>query len=708
MLTVAKSLRVTSSVLGMNGNEDILIIIDSSYNLYVLNKATFEIIKKLSITTKYGVRHSYNHSFSVSSNLDILITSPNDARAFLMRYEDKLQAVKTMDFNDRTLSCSSFSLDNHLVTMGGQDGKTFLYDVNKKQLTGALKTVPDQISSIAYSKDKRFVAVSSFDKVTVIFNLDCNVVLRRFKLDDAAIEEAIFIDNDTKIIGLTRRKTLVIYDIANRSITKSSFELSDWPTQVIAMGPYHIVVSTKGNDLYIINHFTFKITKVLELGNSGVTNMLFQNNHLYLGFMDGQIDILNTHLYIKELTLHLRINEFKQSTELIEKNPFLLTQEMISKYDKLWPITLEKIKQLLFEGRTDEALEMAKPFFLDPRKEEEYNFCLGHADIFEKLQELVDKKSYYEAHQLCEDYPYLKNARVYELLDKQWSRLFQACKLLFIKNDTTSQASAKATLRPYKAIASKKGMIDHLEMGYKTFMKADECIRERNFKGYFDLVGYSPFLKDEETYARVLQIGNQTYEKLKILESEGRYDDALSVALYLNDFTPMREKITLTIEMLNIKKQMVVWIENNEILKIYESLDKYHDLDFFAPFIAFNKHFLDLQEKGWQLAKLGRSAWIAKAFLPYMRSAYTMHTVAQIIKKSYLQELKFACDTQRAELDFERTIDQYAGLFGMDSELFYLARTENFEDKIKLSDKSGDEKGYETKDYPHSILVHKA
>ena len=201
MLTVAKSLRVTSSVLGMNGNEDILIIIDSSYNLYVLNKATFEIIKKLSITTKYGVRHSYNHSFSVSSNLDILITSPNDARAFLMRYEDKLQAVKTMDFNDRTLSCSSFSLDNHLVTMGGQDGKTFLYDVNKKQLTGALKTVPDQISSIAYSKDKRFVAVSSFDKVTVIFNLDCNVVLRRFKLDDAAIEEAIFIDNDSKIIG---------------------------------------------------------------------------------------------------------------------------------------------------------------------------------------------------------------------------------------------------------------------------------------------------------------------------------------------------------------------------------------------------------------------------------------------------------------------------------------------------------------------------
>lgn len=708
MLTVAKSFRVGSSVLAMNGNDEILLIIDSSYNLYVLEKATFVIIKKLSITSKYGVRHPYEHSFSISSNLDILITSPTDARAFLMSFTEKLQAVKTLDYNDRIVSCSSFSSDSNLLTIGGQDGKTFLYDVEKKQLTGALKTVPDHISSIAYSKDKRFVAISSFDKGTVIFNLECNVVVRRFKLAAAAIEAAIFVDNDTKIIGLTRRKTLVMYDIAKREISMSAFEVSDWPTQVIAMGPYHIVVATKGSELYLINHFTFKITKVLTLENSGITNMLFQNNHLYLGFVDGQVDIINTHLHIKELTLHLRINEFKESTQLIEKNPFLLTQEMVSKYDKLWPITLDKVKQLLFEGKVDEALELARPFFLDPRKEEEYNFCLGHADIFEKLQELVDKKSYLEAHILCEDYPYLKNARVYELLDKQWTRLFQACKLLFIKNDPASHASAKATLRPYKAIASKKVIIDHLEVGYKTFMKADECIRERNFKGYFDLVGYSPFLKDEEMYTRVLQIGNQTYEKLKILESEGRYDDALSVALYLNEFTPLREKITLTMEMLNIKKQMIVWIENNEILKVYECVDKYPDLEFFAPFTAFNKRFVDLQEKGWELAKLGRSAWIAKSFAPYIRAAYTMHTVAQIIKKSYLQELKFACDTQRAAIDFERTIDQYAGLFGMDSELFYLARTENFEDMIKLSDNSGNERGYETKDYPRSILVHKA
>lgn len=708
MLTVARSLRVSSSVLAMNGNDETLIIVDSSYNLYVLNKATFEMNKKLSITSKYGTRHPYEHSFCISSNLDILISSPNDARAFLMRYSDKLQAVKTIDYNDRLVSCSSFSTDSHLVTIGGQDGKTFLYDVNKKQLTGALKTVPDHISAIAYSNDKRFLAISSFDKGTVIFNLECNVVFRRFKLEDVAMEASIFVDNDTKIIGLTRAKTLVMYDIAKRSITKSTFEVSDWPTQVIAMGPYHIVVVTKGSDLYLINHFTFKITKVLRLGNSGITNMLFQNNHLYLSFMDGQVDIINTHLYLKELTLHLRINEFKESTALIEKNPFLLTQEMVSKYDKLWPLTLDKVKQLLFEGRVDEALEMAKPFFLDPRKEEEYNFCLGHADIFEKLQELVDKKCYFEAHVLCEDYPYLKNARVYELLDKQWTRLFQACKLLFIKNDTASQSSAKATLRPYKVIASKKGMIDHLENGYKTFMKADEFIRERNFKGYFDLVGYSPFLKEEEMYSRVLQIGNQTYEKLKILESEGRYDDALSVALYLNEFTPMREKITVTIEMLNVKKQMLEWIENNEIVKIYECVAKYPDLDFFAPFVAFNKRFLELQEKGWELAKLGRSAWIAKSFAPYMKTAYTMHTVAQMIKQSYLQELKFACDTQRATIDFESTIDQYAGLFGMDSELFYLARTENFEDRIRLSDKSGDERGYETKEYPHSIIVHKA
>ena len=126
---------------------------------------------------------------------------------------------------------------------------------------------------------------------------------------------------------------------------------------------------------------------------------------------------------------------------------------------------------------------------------------------------------------------------------------------------------------------------------------------------------------------------------------------------------------------------MIIWIENNQILKVYECIDKYKELEFFDPFVAFHQHFIDLQTKGWELAKLGRSAWIAKTFSPYVRAEYTMHTVGQIIKKSYLQELKFSCDTERSNIDFERTIKQYINVCGVDNELFYLDRTERFEEQ---------------------------
>lgn len=708
MVMVAKSLHIGSSVVAMNGNEKIFLIIDNYHNLYILNKETFELSKEIPISSKFSMRHPYDNAFSISKNLDILISFPDDGRSLLMRFTNKLQVVKTFDYNDRPVSCSCFSDDNQLITVGGQDGKVFLFNLERNQLAASLKTVPDYISSITYSTDKRLIAVSSFDKSTVIFNLDYNVVVRRFKLEDFAIEKSLFVDNDTKIIGLTRHKTLVMYDIEARVLSTSVFEVSAWPTDIVAMGPSHVVVATKGQELYLINHHTFKITKVLTLNNVGVTKMVHQGNYLYLAFLDGEIQIINTELYKEELTIHLRINEFKEATVLIEKNPFLLTKEMVSKYDKLWPSTLEKVKQLLFEGNTDEAYEMARPFFLDPRKEEEYNFCLGHLDIFEKLRDMIDGKMYLDAHAMCDDYPYLKHAREYELLDKQWTRLFQACKLLFMKNDISSHASAKATLKPYMAIGSKKVLIDTLTSEYKTFMKADEYIRDRNFKGYFELVGYSPFLKSEELYSRVLQIGNQTYEKLKILEKQERYDDALKVGLYLKDFTPMREKTNQMIEMLNIKKQLMIWIENNEILKIYECVNKYKDLEFFEPFITFHEHFRMLEDKGWELAKLGRSTWIAKTFAPYVRAEFTMHTIAQIIKKSYLQEIKFSCDTERSAIDFERTIKQYTVLFGLDNELFYLARTEKFEDLLKLDDKNNNDRGYETKEYPHTIIVRKS
>lgn len=692
----------------MNGNNKTFLLIDKSHNLYILNKHTFQLSKEISLSTKFLMRHSYDNAFSISTDLTILISSSNDGRAFLMRFTDKLQTLKVFDYNDRLVSCSRFSDDNRLVAIGGQDGKLFLYNLERNQLSASLKTVPDYISSITYSLDNRYMAVSSFDKSTVIFYLDRNVVFRRFKLEDFAIEKSIFVDNDTRLIGLTRHKTLVMYDIQARIVSTSMFDVSAWPTDIVAMGPSHIVVATKGKELYLINHHTFKITKTLVLNNYGVTKMVFQGHYLYLAFVDGEVQIVDTELYAKELVSHLRINEFKQATALIEQNAFLLTKEVVSKYDKLWPSTLEKIKQLLFEGQEDEAYEMARPFFLDPRKEEEYNFCLGHSDVFEKLHVLVEGKQYIEAHVLCDTYPYLKNAKEYELLDKQWTRLFQACKLLFIKNDTSSHASAKVTLKPYMTVGSKKVLIQNLESEYKTFMKADEYIRDKNFKGYFELVGYSPFLKSEEMYNRVLEIGNQTYEKLKILEKQEQYDEALVIALYLKDFTPMREKINQTIEMLNLKTQLIEWIENNQILKIYECVNKYKDLEFFEPFILFHEHFRTLESKGWELAKLGRSAWIAKNFAPYVRAELTMHTIAQIIKKSYLQEIKISCDTERSMIDFERTIKQYMALFGIDNELFYLARTETFEDLLKLDDKSGNDRGYETKDYPHSIIVRKA
>lgn len=708
MLTVVNSLRVGSSILAINGNKILLLMIDSSYNLHIINQATFELVKTIPINVQYPVRHPYDHAFSISSNLDIVISDPGDGRAFLMRFTNKLEAVKMLDFNDIAVSCSAFNKNNTLVTIGGQDGKTFFYDMEKGQLLGALKTVPDHISSITYSKNKRFVAISSFDKSTVIFDFYCNVVVRRFKLEDFAIEESLFVDDDTKLIGLTRHKTLVIYDIPTRSITTSVFEVSNWPTQIIPMGPSHIVVSTKKSELYVINHHTAKITKVIMLNNSGITKMHFQAHHLYLCFVDGTVDIINTHLYIKEFIGHLRINEFKEATILIEKNPFLLTQEMVSKYDKLWPLTLEKVKQKIFEGKMGEALEMAKPFFLDPRKEEEYNFCLGNSDIFEDLQTLIDQKMYVEAHQLCDKFPFLKNARVYDALDNQWIRLFNACRLLFIKNDPASHASAKATLKPYLSVGSKKVLILNLESEYKVFIKADDLIREKKFKAYFELVGYNPFLKSEELYTRVLQMGNESYDKLKILEADEKYDDALNMAIHVKDFIPLREKVTSTIELLNIKKQLVVWIKNDDVLKVYECVDKYKELEFFDPFIRFHEKFRTLEEKAWELAKQGKSAWIAKNLSPYVRTQYTMHTVGQIIKKSYLQEFKFSCETEHTEIDLKQTIKQYSSLFGMDNELFYLAKTAKFEELLDLDDKSANERGYETKEYPHSIIVRKS
>ncbi|MDP3300371.1 MAG: hypothetical protein Q8S36_00210 [Sulfuricurvum sp.] len=705
MMTIDKEFRLGSSVIAMNGDDKLLYLIDNSCNLYILDKSTFEFSKPIPIASKFSIRHPYDNALSISSNLELIIASPDDAKSFLVRYTSKPEVIETLDYNDKSVSCSRFSHDNRILTIGGEDGKVFFYDMQQKQLIGSLKTVPDSISAITYSEDKRFVAVSSFDKGTVIFNLDRNVVFRDFKLEDFAIEQSLFVANDTKLIGLTRHKTLVMYDVQSRATSISLFEIEGWPTQIVAIGSNHVIVATKAQKLYIIDHTTFKITTSLTLSNAGVTKMVLQNDYLYISYLDGEVQIINTQLYAKELAGHLRINDFKEATAKIRQNLFLLTKEMVNKYDKLWPSTLEKVKQLIFTGKIDEAFEMANPFFLDPRKEEQYNFCLGNIDSFQQLFEFIEEKKYVEAHAYCDEYTYLKQTKEYEVLDKQWISLFQSSKHLYFKNDSTSHASAKAMLKPYLSVPSKKILIENLHSEYKTFMKADEYIRERNFKGYFELVGNNSFLKSEEMYNRVIQIANQTYDKLKALQKEEQYDDALKVAMYLKDFTPLREKVASAVELLNLIKQMILWIHQNQISKVYESVNTYRELESIEPFIRYHEAFRALEKQAWEYAKQGNSAWIVQNLSPYVRQECTMHTIGQIIKKSYLQEFRQACETRSSSLDFGRTIKQYTALFGVDNELFYLAKTQKFNNMLRLDDKSANERGYETKEYPSTILV---
>ncbi len=691
----------------MSISHEKIVLLTNQYLLLVYSNNSYKLLEKKQLSSEFETRHVYEKSFALSSNMDTFFTASNSPKSFLLLHNDELQNIATLSFHRKPVSSVAFNNASDIIAIGGEDGKVFFYSLTDNTIISSLKTRPDYISNITFSKNDKFSSIHSFDKTNAVYYFDRACETKAFVSADV-VERSLFSDDNSKLICISRNKKLNLFDMQTNEVHVSEFSFDEWPTSILEVTNSCILVGTKGKTLYLVNYEKMEILSTITLDNSGVTFLKIFADELYISFIDGEIKVINLNSNLEQFILNLKLNKFYEASQLIENNIFLAIHESAKKFDEAWDDTLSDAKKSLVSNQKDEAKKLVTPFFFNKSRHDEYLFCLGHIEHYALFTKFIAEKKYIEAFQTADEKEFLKKTKDYESLEKYFIKVFHNCKLLFSKGDLQSVAKARDTLYEFALIKSKKELINNLLVRYKVFVSADNLIKERKFKLYFILVRQNKFLEDEEIYNRVLLIGNQTFSKLIIYEQEQNFAKALEVAEYLKDFLPLKQRVEQKINVLNNKQFLSKNIMDNNISVVYNLVENESEYETFLPFIEFHERFLNLKREAHEIAKNGDAMGLLKIFEEYLDVEYTIHLIAQEFKIAYLAQIEkgvSSASTNKKEINWIESLKSYESYFGLDNELVCFSDAYYLSDYIVKVKSSGKFDGYKNKKFIGSIIV---
>ena len=678
MIKTLANLKLPGSILKIEIIDNTIYILDNKFTLTMYSNDTFTLLDKHILSKNQEDKHIYENTLAISKNLDFYHSFTKDTSGLIFNLkEDKITQSLPIELNKRDVSFAKFSNDGKVLLIGGEDGRSCFYDLSSKRSCFSLEARSDFINSAVFSDNNKLVCIGAYDKAIKIHDIDKHEVIAEIDLSDTP-EDLIFCEDDMSIVGITRDRKIFLYSLTEKELFYANMLFAEWPTSLVKVGHDHILVGTKGDILYILNIEDLSLVRRFRVDNFGVKTLKVYENKLYIGYSNGELKIIDLDYNYEEFHANIEINKFAKATSLMKDNIFLMTKKITKKYDEIWDQVLDMTKDVLFMKDLDRAEKIVKPFLWDKRKKDEFMALQVQLADIKHFESLIAQDNHILAFKFADEKIHLQKSKEYQTIEDSFNKKFQVAKSLFAKDTTPDTQSAKNIITPYLKIASKKPLINNLLTNHKIFARSSRLIKSRNFKVYFRLTQNNEFLKEESLYSKVVEIGNQTYSKLLMMEQEGQYEKAHQVAEYLEDFIPFTQSVLDIRNIIDSKLNLQGLIEENNIEKIYETISDSSELELTPMFSEYHKIFDAKKEAATAYANKGKTPQVKETLQEHLDIDYLKNSIAMILKLSYLVEIEIAMSTKADNVNVSATLERYALLFGIDDELDLLAKKLKF------------------------------
>jgi hypothetical protein len=669
MFNIYKSLKVKGSILAIEIFENYIAVLDNLYNIYFIESKTFDIKKDYNISTEYESFHQFSKSFGLSKSGFMAMSINNSNKVLILFHKNySMKKVVAIGNHQRVVEAVEYSKDSKLMATGGADGRVFVYDTKYYKSLTSLEKQADSVSCMAFSDDSKKIISNSYNRTSIIFDVDRNKEVTRFSTN-AVVEDSKFFDDDKKVILCTRDGKIIIYDIVKEEIISEEPHCEHWPSNII-ITPYKdfAIIGTRESVLYFVRLKDNVCLANINLNSTGVTHFTYFKNFLVCGFYDGSVKLVNTLYKRDEFEAELKLKNYAKLKMLIEENKFILLTPLVNKFYEAWPTVLKEAIDMVANDEIDEAIEHTNPFMDDPEKAKEFEHYLAQKAHVKKLSDLIKRKKYIRAFQLCEKEQSLKDLALYKELELHWSLTFKKARKLLEQNSSFNASKANQLLEPFKQVRSKELIVRNLLDNTNKFAEADELIKGQKFGDYFMLVDKFEFLKETDLYKKVQILLDRFYSQGVAHIQAEKYNDALKTLSVLRNIHIYKDRVEDLIQDIDYKIKLKRAVDSKDVEKVFQIAYEYPQIKLMLQYKEIEQAFNHRCELAKPHAFAGKPKQVLKILQDYQHIEYTLDKVAGFIKIAYIAEIEKAVKAQQ-NIDWGYTLANYVKFFGKDDEI---------------------------------------
>lgn len=708
MIPLLHGVKLNGSILEIGILPDSLVVLDNFYNLYQLERRTFGFQKSLRITKSYEPQHKFNKSLASSIKGHTVITLNKSTKGIVLKVEESVEKITLLTWHKADISTATFSPCGKFLATGGEDGRTLIYQVPGFSLLTTLPPRPDYIASAIFSSDSTLIAVSCFDHTTVVFDLERNLKIASFETSEV-VEDIGFFDDNKQLFFICKDGTTGIFSIESKSITRQERQFSQWLTTLcITEDGNYAYVGTRDNLLHIISTKDNTLLTSIQTEPNGISALKLFEGQLYIGYVDGHLEILDLERDMEEFKTYLKINELVKAKALAEKkNIFLKTSPLyIQKLNELWKETLKEAIDLLAKDKFQSALALVSPFIEDSTKKEEFSYYAEQKAFVAQFLDALENRDLAEAYKIAESHEEIFKLSAYEKLEEYWRKTFEVCKKLLASNPQGGLPKAQELLKPFAGVRSKKESVYTLLHNSDKYTAADTLLKERSYAEYFKLTEKFPFLKETETYKKAYLLGQQLIDKIALLEDSQEFDKALEITKFLGMLLPFKTLALERSKLINKKREFLQACSAGELKKAYTLIEREENLKALPEYVQLIDRFNATHERAHELASKGASANVLVLLEEYLEIPYWEDKIATTMKVAYLYEIRAAAIKHSPEeIDWAKSLYAYVERFSKDDELAKVCEAGKIKNYFDEITHKGDSQGYKNLPYLSSIIV---
>lgn len=548
----------------------------------ILNLKVLENGNIIFATTNSGVRVVDGQDYSVLSNIlpeqltqrtaSVLFSS--DARVAVFVNNDTIEImllptqviIKTIKIPHEKIDIIGFDPTSTYIIIGTDRGRVLQYRFNSSQQLSRLCSFPYLLPDEKYSqKEKNYVSAFAFYKekfacsgyggAIYVFNLhskDNTKVITRLRAR-AKIESLYFLDEKYLISGNSEGVVEIISLEDTSKIQRLNAPFLNIKNIVAMPNRDYILVSSNKDYISLINIKTLQVIENKYLIFDAKIDKVVQKDEESLLVVLKDATVVNVELVnLSSLRLLVEENKLYEAYKLLHKTPMLRGSKENSYLEECFANSLKKAIHYLIREDIDSAEEITKPLMKIPSKKAEVKLIYTALKHYKKFQLLFHEQKYSLVYSMSDRYPALKETREYKSVEKFWKKDFiEAQKQMRVNNIE----AAKALLRDYVMVPSKRAIIKHILYQNKEFIDFLQAIEDREFSKLNEIVKENKNFTYLDNYQSLNREILESVNEAKELINVGNIDNAEIIIQRLEKITKY-EKIAhkLREESQDIKK----------------------------------------------------------------------------------------------------------------------------------------------------------